>query len=212
MTDFNGAGFNTEEKKPGKSLKPGIHVLKVSNVEYFESSQKKTPGIKITLMSKPVDGLLDDNGKNIGQKCTQTWWMSPAAWDVKGAMWCTKAKLTVLADKLGVSDEFANTSAKSAEDFVNKVSKIFTNKAARFVVGGEETSFTNDEGEVIEFIRPELITYKFVESIKDVPNDSDTKLKFDEDKHIKRMEKADDVEADSSFSNTSTNDDDESPW
>lgn len=209
MTDFNGAGFDTtEDRKPGKSLKPGIHTLMISDVEYFESSQKGTPGIRITLMSKPVDGLVDEAGKPMGQKCTQTWWMSQGAWDIKGAMWCTKAKLTVMADKLGLLDEFTLTSAANAEEFVGKVAKLFKGKKARFVVGGEETSFTNNDGETIEFVRPELITFKFIESLTDVPNDADTKLKFNEDKHIKKAEKADDTSND-----TVTNEvDEESPW
>ena len=197
MTDFSGSGVDTtEERRPGKSIKPGIHVLKIADVEYFTSSQKGTPGIKFTLMTQPVEGLTNEAGETIGQKCTETWWLSPKAWDnngsPNGATWCTKAKLAILADKVGVREQYDNTKGSNAEEFVNNLVALFKGKFARFAVGGEESEFTNDDGETIRFIRPKLLTFKFVEST-DVA-DADTKLKYDENnpKHLERMEVADD--------------------
>lgn len=204
MTDFSGSGVDTTEVgRPGKSIKPGIHVLQIADAEYFTSSQKGTPGIKFTLMSQPVEGLTDESGKTIGQKCTETWWLSPKAWDnsgsPNGATWCTKAKLAILADKLGVRDQYDNTRGANAEEFVNNLVPLFKGKKARFAVGGEEAEFTNDQGEVIQFVRPKLLTFKFVEST-DIA-DGDTKLKYDENnpKHLERMEKADNTSDDAPF-------------
>ena len=45
----------------------------------------------------------------------------------------------------------------------------------------------------LQFVNPVLLTYKFVESLTEIPNDEATKLKYDEnDKfHLKRLEVAD---------------------
>ncbi len=215
MSEFQGKGFVVEENttsKPGKSMKPGVQVAKIKSIEYFEGNEKKTPGMKITLETKPVDGLVDENNNPIGQQCNSVWWMSEGAWDIEGKNWCTKAKLTILAEKLGLTNEFEAINAPNAEGFVAECAKLFTGKVARFAVGGEWQTFKNDEGESIKFIRPNLITFGFVESITDVPNDADTKLKIDENNtfHIKPLEEADETSED--VVTNETVGDDESPW
>lgn len=198
--NFSGEGFEVKENvSVGKSIKPGVVKARISAIEYFESSQSKTPGLKITIETPPVEGLFAEDGKTqIGQKASSTWWMSAGAWDIPGKNWCTKAKLTILADKLGLSAEFAAIKGSSAEDFVNKVSALFVGKKARFAVGGEWQTFEGDNG-TITFIRPNLLTFGFVESLTEVPNDADTKLKVDENnsKHVKPLEVADDTATDS---------------
>ena len=200
MTDFSGEGFEVKESTSvGKSIKPGVTKAKISAIEYFESSQSKTPGMKITIETPPVEGLFAEDGKTkIGQKASSTWWMSAGAWNVEGKNWCTKAKLTILAEKLGLSSEFAAIRGNGAEDFVSKVAALFVGKVARFAVGGEWQTFEGDNG-TITFIRPNLLTFGFVESITDVPNDTDTKLKVDENNpyHVKPLEVADATSTDS---------------
>ena len=219
MTDFSGSGVDTtEERKPGKLVKPGIHVLKIANVEYIESSQQKTPGIKFTLETAPVEGLKDENGNVVGQKCTDTMWLSPKAWDndgnPNGKNWCTKARLAILSDKLGVRDAYDATTGNNAEEFVNNLVALFKGKKARFAIGGEESSFTNDEGEVINVTYPNLLTYKFVESIEEVPNDADTQLKYDENNqyHLKKREEADDTMADIPTATPNGGTEEVAPW
>lgn len=211
---FEGAGFEVTEgtsNKPGKSIKPGVEQAKISSIEYFESSQKKTPGLRMILETKPVDGLTDENNNPMGQKATATMWLSEGAWDIDGANWCTKARLTILADKLGLTKEFDAISSDSAEGFVNEVAKLFVGKAARFAFGGEWQTFEGDNG-TIKFIRPSLLTFGFVESLKDVPNDEDTKLKVDVDNpnHVKPLEVADDMSEDNVETTVDTTED--SPW
>lgn len=207
MSEFSGAGYEVTEqvKKPGKSMKPGVHVAVISEVNFGKSSQKQTPYIEIVLMGQPIEGLTNEAGQTIGQVCKTTMWMSPGAWNIPGAMWCTKAKLTVMADKLGLADEFAAIQGASEEDFVTKVSAIFKGKKARFLIGGEENQFENDKGETITFVRPHMNTFGFIESL-DVP-ETDSKLVFNEDKMVKRLEVADDVSTDSTTTNT-----DDAPW
>lgn len=200
--NFSGKGFVVEEttSKPGKSIKPGVVKAKISSVEYFEGSEKKTPGFRLTIETPPVEGLTNENNNSIGQVATTTFWMSEGAWDIEGKNWCTKARMTILADKLGVTSEFDAITSDSAEGFVKELSKIFVGKVARFAVGGEWQSFEGDNG-TIKFIKPNLITFKFVESTKDVPNDADTELSIDLDNeyHVKPLEVADDTTADSPF-------------
>jgi len=211
MTDFNGGGFEVVERVsgPSKSLAPGIHVAAITNVEYG-TTKTGTPYIKFTHMTKPVDGLLDEDKKPMGQKATTTMWMSPGAWNIEGAMWCTKARLTVISQKLGLEKEFNAIKGKDAEDFVNQVAKLFKGKKARWVFSGEEDSFTNDKGELINFVRAGLNSFGFVESLEEVPNDEDTKLYFNPDKHIKKAEKADSVSDDTLDADSSV--DDEPEW
>lgn len=203
MTNFSGGGLEIKEgsSKPGKLMKPGVQVAVINDVEYFKS-QGGTEGIKLTLMTKPVEGLTDASGNTIGQKCTETMWMSAKAWDnngnPNGANWCTKARLQILAQKLGVEEQFQATTGANAEEFVKNLIPLYKGKKARFAVGGEESSFKNDEGETIKVVYPFLLTFGFVESLEEVPNDADTKLKYDENNtnHYKPMEVADSVEED----------------
>lgn len=206
--NFNGAGFTVSEGKPGKNIKPGIHKAMIKEVNYGTSSQKGTPYIEFVHETQPVEGLTDEAGNTIGQRAKTTMWMSPAAWDVPGQNWCTKAKLTIMANKLGVSDQFEAIVADSPETFVNQVANIFKGKVARWAFGGEERTFTNDSGETITYVRPSLLTYGFVENISEVPNDEDTKLKFDEAKHIKKEETADAPTVDSTTPTVA----DDAPW
>lgn len=207
--NFNGAGFTVSEGKPGKNIKPGIHIARIKEVKYGTSPQKGTPYIEFVHETKPVEGLTDEAGNTIGQRSTTTLYMSEKSWDVAGQNWCTKARLTIMATKLGVLDQFNAITATSAEDFVNKAKSLFEGKTARWAFGGEERSFTNDNGELISYIKPSLLTYGFVESITDVPNDADTKLKFDEEKHIKKQETPD---SDISGGEPLVAQSDEAPW
>jgi len=197
--EFSGSGVDTTEvRKPSKSVKPGVHKLAIANVEYTVSSQKQTPGIRIVLMTAPVEGLKDEKGNDIGQKCVETMWMSPKAWDnngsPSGANWCTKARLSILADKLGVREQFDATKGANAEEFVNNLVSLFKGKKARFAVGGEEQSFQNDEGKTIKFVKPFLLTFKFVEGLDVAENE--TELEYDEtnERHFIKMAEADPVD------------------
>lgn len=198
--NFSGGGFEVVEggNKPGKSIKPGVQVAMITSVEYVVSSQKGTKGMKINLETAPVEGLVDENGNKMGQKANTTLWMSPGAWDIPGQMWCSKAKLSLIADKLHIRDEFNAIKGSNAEDFVNKVNNLFKGKKARWAFGGEWQSFEGDSG-TITFIRPNLLTFGFVESLTEVPNDADTKLKVDENNphHVKPLEVADATAIDS---------------
>jgi len=213
MSEFNGAGYEVTEpvKKPGRSIKPGVMKAVIKNVEYGESSQKQTPYIRFTHETKLIEGLEDENGNNIGQEAKTTLWLSEGAWDIPNAMWCTKARLTVMADKLGILKQFEEIKASSAEDFVTKVAAIFKGKIARWAFGGEWSSFENDKGETIKFIRPNLLTFGFVESITEVPNDEDTKLKVDLENpnHVKPLEEPDPASLDDASPASSSDDE---PW
>ena len=212
--NFNASGVNTEESKkenkPRKLVDMGVQVLAISDAQYFKSPAKGSEGFEMTLETKPVEGLVDDNGKTIGQKMRETWYFTAKAWDNNGnpetANWCTKFKLALLADKVGVR-------ADSAEEFIKKLIPLFKGKKARFAVGGKDEVFTNDSGEEIKFVKPNLLTFRFVESLKDVPNDKDTNLKFDESSKYDyvRMAESDPV-APKAPSADAAEDDSDLPW
>ena len=198
---FNGSGVNTEEKdekRIKKSVEMGVQILAISDAIHYKS-QGGNDGFRMQLETKPIEGLKDTDGKTIGQRMNETWWMSPKAWDNNGnpekANWCTKFRLALLADKVGVRAEYDTLEADSAEEFVKKLVSLFKGKKARFAVGGKDEVFTNNSGEEIKFVRPNLLTFRFVESLKDVPNDKDTNLKFDElnEYDYVRMEESDPV-------------------
>jgi len=206
---FSGGGYTVTEQaaKPGKSMKPGIQEAVITDIVYKCVGQNNSKLLEVILTGPPVEGLVDNKGNKIGQVSKSTMWMTPGAWDIPGKMWCTKAKLTVMADKLGLTSQFEAINGENEEDFVNKVATIFKGKKARFVIGGEEDQFENDKGEKITFVRPQMATFGFIEST-DVPL-NESKLKFNEEKMIKKLEVSDSVSDDIA---NSADADEASPW
>jgi hypothetical protein len=196
--DFKGGGYEVVDNvKPGKSIKPGICQAKIKSVTYGESANKKTPYIEFIHETEPVTGLEDENGNTIGQTAKTTMYITDKTWDIPGKNYCVKARLTIMADKLGLRSEFNAIDEATAEAFVNAVAKLFTGKKARWVFGGEWSSFENQNGETITFVRPHLATFGFVESTEEVLNDEDTKLKFNEEKMVTPLPESDDTTMDS---------------
>lgn len=148
-----------DEQKVSKWLTPlKAHVAVIKNVEYFESSEKKTPGIKLTFMGKPMTELQGE-----GQKAEAQMWLSEAAYPY------TQKTLLMIVDKMGKRDEFDNLTAeaKDAKDFVSAFRVVTQNKPMTYIFGGEEVILTNDEGEQNVWIKPTLARYGFVGSVED---------------------------------------------
>lgn len=209
---FNTKGTDTTEKGGiSKFISPGIHVCKIKNVEFIESNSG-TPGIKFTFETKPVEGLLDDAGNKIGQTAENTYWMSPKAWSytrANNAEGGTKVNLAIMADKLGVRAELDAIEANTPSQYVTALAALFRGKTARFAFGGQEIIPSDPEKKT--WVKSELLGFKFIESLVDVPNDADTKLSYDPSNkyHFKKAEVTSE-DALNATSNVSTESD--SPW
>lgn len=188
---FNTQGTDTTERSGiSKFIAPGVHVCLIKNVEFFNSGSG-TPGMKLHLTTAPVPGLTDDAGNNIGQTCEHTYWLSPKAWsytNAKGAEGGTKVQLARIADKLAVREQLDAISAETPEEYTKAVNALFKGKKARFAFGGQEI-IPQDSSKSV-WVKAELLSFKFVESLTDVPNDEDTKLVYDKTNayHFKKAE------------------------
>lgn len=188
---FNTQGTDTTERSGiSKFIAPGVHVCLIKNVEFFNSGSG-TPGMKLHLTTAPVPGLTDDAGNNIGQTCEHTYWLSPEAWsyiNAKGAESGTKVQLARIADKLAVREQLDSISAETPEEYTKAVNALFKGKKARFAFGGKEI-IPQDSSKSV-WVKSELLLFKFVESLTDVPNDEDTKLVYDKTNayHYKKAE------------------------
>jgi hypothetical protein len=180
--NFSTAGHVEAEKTyVSNFMKPGIHVAKIQKVE-FRQSQGGTPGVTITLEGKPMDEL---DGK--GQTCDTTWWLSEKAWEY------TKARLVILADKLGKRTELDAIKAADAQEYTQGLASVFTGCAGRFKLAGQEIEGkVGDDGvKKSNWFKAEMAAFGFVEPVS--VSEADSKLTFDEDNKydMKRLPKAD---------------------
>lgn len=188
---FNTKGTDTTERGGvSKFISPGVHVCKIKNVEFFESNGG-TPGLKFTFETKPVEGLLDDNGNKIGQTAETTYWLSPKAWSFSRANNTeggTKVTLAIMADKLGIREQLDAIQATTPSEYATAAAAIFKGKTARFAFGGQEIVPSDPEKKT--WVKSELLAFKFIESLTEVPNDADTKLVYDPSNayHLKKAE------------------------
>ena len=186
-------------------LSPGIHEAKIQKIEYFEAATG-TPGMKITHEGKPsVEG-------GVGQTAETKWWLSPKAWDNNGdenpPNWTTKAKVVIMADKLGLREDVDSIDITNAEEYVRALSPIFQNKAARWKFAGEE--ILGKEGKQ-NWTKAGLAGYGFIETLTTNPS----KLKFDENNKfdMKRLPAADsEIPASNGTATAAVSSNSDDPW
>lgn len=195
--NFTTAGHVVEEKEyVSKFMKPGIHIAKIKNVEFYQS-QGGTPGIKLALEGPPMKEL-----ENAGQTCETTYWLSPKAWEF------TKSKLVTLADKLGVREQLDAISVNDGQEYANALASVFTGLAGRFKLKGTEIEGkVGDDGtKKNNWFKAEIAAFGFVEPAS-LPA-SESKLKFDESSKYDMVRLAPaDVESDDPLAG-----DEGSPW
>ena len=166
---FETKGHQTQEFVE-KFISFGIVEAKISKIEYVKS-QIGTEGMKITHSTKPESALGGE-----GKTAETTFWMSANAWSM------TKDRIVIMADKLNVRNQLDSISSESAEDYVNKVAKVFVGKTARWKFAGKE--IPGKEGKQSWF-KAELAPFGFVESL-DISKEQ-SKLKFNPDKDLKKL-------------------------
>lgn len=176
MTDFNfkGSEVNVENKgnNTGVSyVKPGIHELCYNSITFKTSQNKGTPYMDCVGTNK--------NGEQISRQYYLTTSKGPSG---KSALDISTESLKKLSIAIGKEKEYDSVSASSPEEFVYKMSAIFTGQWFRTKVKGKEI-MKNDGS---SFIKGEISDA--FESVS-IPSSS-SRLKFDESKDIKYLEKS----------------------
>lgn len=166
--EFSTEGFERTEKV-GEYIKPGVVEMQITKIEYFESSLKKTPGMRFSFEGMPQEALSGN-----GQKMTCEFWLSDKAWPY------TQGSLCDIADALGNREQLDKIKVSGAKEYILAISDIFTGKFARYLVQGEEIE--GSEGKE-NWVKATLPLYPKVESMEI----KDTKLFFDADKHISKL-------------------------
>lgn len=167
---FGTQGKVVEEKEfISAYLEPGIHEAKIAKVEYTESSQKGTPGIKLTFEGAPNgEGFNHPEGPEYkGSTANTTWYLSE-----KAAPY-TVDRIALMADKMNIRSEVDGATGTTAQEYVNALAGVLTGKVARWKFIGRESN--KNAGKFYA----ELAGYGFVEDLN-VPADQ-SKLKFNPD-------------------------------
>jgi len=172
MFDFQNAELNKNSYK--ETIKPGIHVVKITNVTNGVSAQKQAPFLEFTAES--VDGSAE-----LKQQYYLSTTVNPgkqkSAWDIS-----KNAILSLVAASNSLDEETAKSkmpSAKSAEELAQKLAMLIIGKEFRLKVNGEEK--ISQKG--TKYVASNFANGVFCESSKS----AETKLVFSADKNIKKL-------------------------
>lgn len=172
MFDFQNAELNKNSYK--ETIKPGIHVVKITNVTNGVSAQKQAPFLEFTAES--IDGSAE-----LKQQYYLSTTVNPgkqkSAWDIS-----KNAILSLVAASNSLDEETAKSkmpSAKSAEELAQKLAMLIIGKEFRLKVNGEEK--ISQKG--TKYVASNFANGVFCESSKS----AETKLVFSADKNIKKL-------------------------
>jgi hypothetical protein len=163
-----------EEVRVGKYISPGIHQLKIVNIEAFRASTGST---KVTLhMETPpvsVEGF-EGVGGAAGQFGKVTVVKTFMKTDEQYNEFMDK--IVIIADKLDVRDKIDAVQAEDFMSYVSAITPILKNKYAWYKVVGTQKTY-EQEGSVRKFWELSLARWGFVASM----TEGKDKLKFDKD-------------------------------
>jgi len=188
MFDFQNAEVSKGNYK--ETIKPGIHIVKVSKIENGVSSKAGAPQITITVE--------DNSGAELANIYSLNTIVSPgkkmSGWDVT-----KNAILSIVAAAHSLDETSAKAkmpNAKSAEELAQKLSILLAGKEFRLKVVGEEK--ISQKG--TKYVASSFGNGVFCES-KSV-SETDSKLFFNAEKNIKKLavEPAGNSDAQSAFS------------
>ena len=172
MFDFQNAELNKNSYK--ETIKPGIHVVKITSVTNGVSAQKQAPFLEFTVES--IDGSAE-----LKQQYYLSTTVNPgkqkSAWDIS-----KNAILSLVAASNSLDEETAKSkmpSAKSAEELAQKLAMLVVGKEFRLKVNGEEK--ISQKG--TKYVASNFANGVFCESSKS----AETKLVFSADKNIKKL-------------------------
>ena len=172
MFDFQNAELNKNSYK--ETIKPGIHVVKITSVTNGVSAQKQAPFLEFTAES--IDGSAE-----LKQQYYLSTTVNPgkqkSAWDIS-----KNAILSLVAASNSLDEETAKSkmpSAKSAEELAQKLAMLIIGKEFRLKVNGEEK--ISQKG--TKYVASNFANGVFCESSKS----AETKLVFSADKNIKKL-------------------------
>lgn len=179
MSKYGTKEVKLEEPKVSKWLPTGTcQIAKINEIEFF-TTPGGTPGMKTTLVGKPMEEL-----NNESQKLEDVRWLSEAARPY------TKKFMVAVAAAVGIRDEFDTKSEEvnSDEEFVKMFKSLVANKPLVWTIGGEEVELTNDEGNVNIWMKPILPAYNFVAPVEELQSMNDKREKAGE-KIFKKLQK-----------------------
>lgn len=169
--DFKGSEVKVEKKGSDNMVtyaKPGIHEMMYTEITY-----------KTSQSGKPFMDCVGKNsaGESISRQYYLTTTMGPSG--IKSAMDITTESLKKLSIAIGRETQYNETTANSPEEFVHKMSAIFTGQWFRTKVKGKEIRKTDGntfiKGEVSDAFEPISVPA------------SASRLRFDESKDIKYL-------------------------
>ncbi len=182
MFDFQNAEVSTGNYK--ETIKPGIHVVKITNITNGLSTQKQAPYLEITVE--------DNQNAELKQQYYLSTTINPgkqkSAWDISKNAILSLVVATHGLDNQGLSiDDVTNAakskmpSAKTAEELAQKLSILLTGKEFKLKVNGEEK--ISQKGS--KYVASSFANGVFCES-KAISSDK-SKLFFNSDKNIKKL-------------------------
>lgn len=172
--------FNFENAEVSKgnykeTIKPGVSLVKTTNIITGVSTQKQTPYLEFTVE--------DSHGAELKQQYYLSTTVNPgkqkSAWDIS-----KNAILALVAASNNLDETTAKTkmpNAKSAEELAQKLAILLTGKEFRLKVVGEEK--ISQKG--TKYVASSFGNGVFCES-KQVA-ESESKLFFNADKNIKKL-------------------------
>ena len=172
MFDFQNAEVNKNSYK--ETIKPGVHVVKITSVTNGVSAQKQSPYLEFTVEST-------DGSAELKQQYYLSTTVNPgkqkSAWDIS-----KNSILSVVAASNSLDEESAKSkmpSAKSAEELAQKLAMLTVGKEFRLKVNGEEK--ISQKG--AKYVASNFANGVFCESSKV----AESKLTFSAEKNIKRL-------------------------
>lgn len=192
---------------PRAYFKPGIHVAKIANVEYVETTGG-TPKILVTFEGKPHGGEFTHPKGYKGSTAETDLWLT------EGAMQYTNQTLAYMGSQLDFRDELDAISADNGEEYAAKLKPLMVGKVGRWKFAGKEikSDGVDDQGKPKNnWWKSQLAKYRFVEPT--TITDAESKMKFDENNHYDMIPlKESDGDVASKVDTAFAGESDDEPW
>lgn len=159
--------INTKEISTNKEFKPGQYIfigpneLKITNIEVKLTKNKEKFGIFLNLESSPIDykdwvGVDGAKGK-VGQVQLGIWTNGTDQQMVE-----ILTQLSIIADELGVRQQFDEINSDDIYEYINLVSSLFVGKFKWWLIGGEEYLGQDKDGNPKVKVNIKLPRFSFI--------------------------------------------------
>lgn len=164
--------INTKEISTSNEFKPSQYIfigpreLKISKIDVKLTKNKDKFGIFLFLESKPIDyegwtGIDGAKGQ-IGQVQLGIWTNG-----TDQQMIDILTQLSIIADELGVRQQFDDIKCEDIYEYINSVSSLFVNKFKWWLIGGEEYLGQDKNGNPKVKVSIKLPRFSFIADSED---------------------------------------------